>query len=179
MTHWKRLWCFEGLGAGGEGDDRGWDGWMALLTWWTWVWVNSGSWWWTVRPGVLWFMGSQGVGHDWVTELNWTERTKMEKSSLSYLPRYILFLLLFLGSLCFRFLSGVISLLSKRCNLAIILLQIYWQKKKYFSYPLSENIFVSISLLNNTSTEYRFWVGDHFLSSFRKVMLFLSDHYSV
>ena len=55
----------------GEGDDRGWDGWMASLTWWTWVWVNSGSWWWTGRPGVLRFMGSQRVGHDWVTELNW------------------------------------------------------------------------------------------------------------
>jgi len=69
----KRLWCWEGLGAGREGDDRGWDGWMASLTRWTWVLVNSGSWWWTGRPGVLWFMGSQRVGHDWVTELNWTE----------------------------------------------------------------------------------------------------------
>ena len=66
-------WCWEGLGAGGEGDDRGWDGWMALLTQWMWVWVNSRSWWWTGRPGVLRFMGSQRVGHDWVTELNWTE----------------------------------------------------------------------------------------------------------
>jgi len=73
LTHWKRLWCWEGLGAGGEGDDRGWDGWMASLTWWTWVWVNSGSWWWTGRPGVLRFMGWQRVGHDWGTELNWTE----------------------------------------------------------------------------------------------------------
>ena len=72
MIHWKRLWCWEGLGAGGEGDDRGWDGWMASLTQWTWVWVNSRSWWWTGRPGVLWFMGSQRVGHDWVTELNCT-----------------------------------------------------------------------------------------------------------
>ena len=73
LTHWKRLWCWEGLGAGGEGEDRGWDGWMASPTRWTWVWVNSGSWWWTGRPGVLQFMGSQRVGHDWVTELNWTE----------------------------------------------------------------------------------------------------------
>ena len=71
LTHWKRLWCWEGLGAGGEGDDKGWDGWMASPTWWTWVWVNSGSWWWTGRPGVLQFMGSQRVGHDWATELNW------------------------------------------------------------------------------------------------------------
>ena len=70
LTHWKRPWCWEGLGAGGEGDDRGWDGWMASLTRWTWVWVNSGSWWWTGRPGVLRFMGSQRVGHNWATDLN-------------------------------------------------------------------------------------------------------------
>ena len=73
LTHWKRPWCWEGLGAGGEGDNRGWNGWMASPTWWTWVWVNSGSWWWTGRPGVLRFTGSQRVGHDWATELNWTE----------------------------------------------------------------------------------------------------------
>ena len=71
LTHWKRPWYWEGLGAGGEGDDRGWDGWMASPTRWTWVWVNSWSWWWTGRPGVLWFVGSQIVGHNWVTELNW------------------------------------------------------------------------------------------------------------
>ena len=58
-------------GAGGEGDDGGWDGWMASLTRWTWVWVDSGSWKWTGKPGMLQFMGSQRVGHDWVTELNW------------------------------------------------------------------------------------------------------------
>ena len=69
VTHWKRLWCWEGLGASGEGDDRGWDGWMASPTRWTWVWVNSGSWWWTERPGVLQFMGSKSQ-----TRLsNWTE----------------------------------------------------------------------------------------------------------
>ena len=55
------------------GNDRGWDGWMASLTHWTWIRVNSGSWWWTGRPGVLWFMGSQRVGHNWATELNGTE----------------------------------------------------------------------------------------------------------
>ena len=73
LTHWKRLWCWEGLGAGGEGDDRGWDDWMASLTPWTWVWVNSGSWWWIGRHGVLQFIRLQRVGHDWVTALNWTE----------------------------------------------------------------------------------------------------------
>ena len=57
-----------------KGEDRGWDGWMASPTWWTWVWVNSRSWWWTGRPGVLQFMGLQRVGHNWVTELNWTEK---------------------------------------------------------------------------------------------------------
>ena len=71
LTHWKRLWCWEGLGAGGDGDDRGWGGWMASLTWWTWVWVSSGSWWWTGRPGVLQIMGLQRVGHNWVTDLIW------------------------------------------------------------------------------------------------------------
>ena len=71
LTHWKRLWCREGLGAGGEGDDRGWDGWRASPTRRTRVWVSSGSWWWTGRPGLLRFMGSQRVGHDWATELNW------------------------------------------------------------------------------------------------------------
>ena len=71
LIHWKRPWSWERLKTGGEGDDRGWDGWMASPTWWTWVWVNSGSWWWTGRPGVLPFMGSQRVGHNWVTELNW------------------------------------------------------------------------------------------------------------
>ena len=65
----KRPWCWERLRAG-EGDDRGWDGWMASLTQRTWVWVGSGSWWWTGRPGMLRFMGSQGVGYDWATELN-------------------------------------------------------------------------------------------------------------
>ena len=73
----KKPYCWEGLGAGREGDDRGWDGWMASPTRWTWVWVDSGSWWWTGRPGVLWFMGSQRVGHDWVTEMNWTEANNL------------------------------------------------------------------------------------------------------
>ena len=68
-VYWKRPWCCEGLGAGGEGADRGWDGWMASRTWWTWVWVNSRSWWWTGKPGVLQSMGLQRAGHYWVTEL--------------------------------------------------------------------------------------------------------------
>ena len=59
QIHWKRPWCWERLKAGREGDDRGWDGWMASLTRWTWVWASSGNWWWTGKPGVLQSMGSQ------------------------------------------------------------------------------------------------------------------------
>ena len=71
LTHLKRPWWWERSRAGGEGDDRGWDSWMASPTQWTWVWVDSGSWWWTSRPGVLRFMGLQIVWHDRATELNW------------------------------------------------------------------------------------------------------------
>ena len=73
MTHWIRPWCWERLKVGGEVENRGWDGWMASLTQRAWVWVDPGSWWWIGRPGVLQSMGSQRVGHDWETELNWTE----------------------------------------------------------------------------------------------------------
>ena len=71
LTHLKRPGCWEILKARREGDDRAWDGWMASPTQWTWVWVDSGSWWWTGRPGVLQSLGSQRVGHDWMTDLNW------------------------------------------------------------------------------------------------------------
>ena len=73
LTHLKRPWCWERLKAEGEGDDRGWDGWMASPTQWTWVWVNSRSWWWTGTPDVLQSMGSQRIGRYWATELNWTD----------------------------------------------------------------------------------------------------------
>ena len=71
LTSWKRPWCWERLKARGEADDRGWDGWMASPSQWTWVWASSRSWWWTGKPGVLQSMGSQRVRHDWATELNW------------------------------------------------------------------------------------------------------------
>ena len=70
-THWKRPWCWERWKARGEGDNRGWNGWMASPTQWTWVWVGSRSWWWTGNPGMLQSVGSQRVGHDWAIELNW------------------------------------------------------------------------------------------------------------
>ena len=77
MTPWKRPWCWERLKAGGEGDNRAWGGGMVSLTWWTWVWVSSGSWWWTEKPGMLHTV--HGVAKkgtqlsDW-TELNWRQR---------------------------------------------------------------------------------------------------------
>ena len=77
LTHWKRPWCSARLKTGGEGDDRGWDCWMASPTWGTWVWAGSGSWWWTGKPGVLQCMGLQRVGHAWAAELNrmtWSRR---------------------------------------------------------------------------------------------------------
>ena len=70
-THWKRPWCWKKLKAEGEGDDRGWDGWMASPTWCTWVWASSRSWWWAGKHAVLQFMGLQKVGHNLVTEMNW------------------------------------------------------------------------------------------------------------
>ena len=83
LTHWKSSWCWERLKAEGEGDNRGWAGWMTSPTQWTWVWVNSRSWWWTGKPGVLQSMGSQTAGHDWATELNWGTKTVRYMWSLS------------------------------------------------------------------------------------------------
>ena len=83
LTHWKRPWCWEGLGAGGEGDNRGCDGWMASPTRWAWVWVISGSWWWRGRPGILRFMGRKES--DTIEWQNWTE---LNPSPLSLKKQY-------------------------------------------------------------------------------------------
>ena len=77
LTLWKRPWCWERLKTGGEGDEGGWDGWMVSPTEWTGVWVNSGGWWWTGRPGVLQSMRSQRVRHDWEIELKGIFPAKM------------------------------------------------------------------------------------------------------
>ena len=68
VAYWKRPWCWKRLRAGGEAGSRGWDGWMASLMWWTWVWANSGRWWRAGKPGVLQSMGLRRVGHNLVTE---------------------------------------------------------------------------------------------------------------
>ena len=97
LTHLKRPWCWERLKAGGEGDDRGSDGWMASPILWTWVWVNSGSWWWTGRTGVLQSMGSQKVGHDWVTELKLEGGAHLSKKvSYQYFTHDVIRALIFL-----------------------------------------------------------------------------------
>ena len=71
LIHLKRPWCWERLKAGGQGDNRGWDGWITSPTQWTWVWVSSRRWWRTGRSGMLLSMGLQRVWHDWASELNW------------------------------------------------------------------------------------------------------------
>ena len=88
LTHLKRPWCWERLEAGREGDNRGWDGWMASLTQWTLVWMNSRRWWWTGRPGMLWFVGSQRVRHEWANELtDWYNHTGMN-AILTYIVKF-------------------------------------------------------------------------------------------
>ena len=82
LTHWKRPWCWERLKAGGEGANTGWDGWMASPTGWTWVWVNSRSWWWTGKPGMLQSMGSQRIRHNWVTELSSLFKTHEDRGHI-------------------------------------------------------------------------------------------------
>ena len=81
LTHLKIPWYLERLKVGGEGDDRGWDGWMISLTQRTWDWVGSGSWWWTGKPGVLQSMGSQRVRHNWVTEMNYSINSTSNNNS--------------------------------------------------------------------------------------------------
>ena len=78
-AHWKRPWSWERLKAGGEGDDRGWDDWMASPTQWTWVWISSGSWWRTGKPDVLQSMGSQRVRCNWEIELHWTDPSEIKR----------------------------------------------------------------------------------------------------
>ena len=100
LTHVKRPWCWEWLKVGGERDDRGWDAWMSWPTQWTQVWVNSGSWWWTGKPGVLQFIGSQRVNQDWVTGLNWTYSSAVSGSVGVFFSSFHYFTM-FAGLLCF------------------------------------------------------------------------------
>ena len=87
LTHLKRPWCWEWLKVGGEGDNKGWDGWMPSLTQWTWVWVSSRSSWWTGKPGMWQSMGSQRIRHNWATEQNWMVEMSLEEERILYRGR--------------------------------------------------------------------------------------------
>ena len=91
LTHWKRLWCWERLKAGGERGDRGWDSWMASATQWTWVWASAGSWW-TGKPGLLQSMELQRTGHNWATELNWSVQSNSKDEIATVLDKYTCFI---------------------------------------------------------------------------------------
>ena len=151
-------------GAGGEGDDRGWDGWMASLTQWMWVWVNSRSWWWTGRPGVLGFMGSQRVGHNWATELNWTELILLLTCLLSFKFWLIIFPPLFHD----HFFMNHISLFCYFFLLCKNILHIIL----YFNADNYSKIFVGLIMLFVTSVDLLifyilmwFWILYHELLS--------------
>ena len=117
LTHWKKPWCWVWLKAGGEGDDRGWYGWMASSIQWIWVWASSKSWWWIQKPGVLQSMGSQRVRHDWATQLNWTDIEDWVILCLDDPARSQQFLLTFLMSL---------------------VLSLFWNSCKYFFFNWQE-----------------------------------------
>ena len=143
LTHWKRLWCWEGLQVGGEGDDRGWDGWMASLTGRMWVWVNSGSWWWTGRPGVLRFMRSQRVGHDWATDLIWSKQLTytykllikcmlLRPTVYIWMEDPLLHILQSLDGLIIKYVSSILQLTKPLCMICSVF---------YFSYILNQVFF--------------------------------------
>ena len=141
LTHWKRLWCWERLKVEGEGDNRRWDGWMASLTEWMWVWVNSGSWWWTGWPGVLQSMGSQRVRQDCVTELNWTDAehpVTIISGWLFWKPSGLTFLLLLSreeNCLCFLLFHIVHIASLKFCK------RFLWLKRKCFVSCFTNTLF--------------------------------------
>ena len=129
LTHWKRPWCWERLKAGEEGDNKEWDDWLASPTQRTWVWVNLRSWWWTGRPGMLQFIGSQRVRHDWATELNWTVAMKgWDQMPWSYFSEWWVLSQLFHSSLSLSSRDSLVLhfLPSEWCHLHI---RGYW----YFS----------------------------------------------
>ena len=126
---WKDPDAGERLKAGGEGDNRGWDGWMTSLTQWTWVWVDSGSWWWTGRPGVLRFMESQRVGHNWMTELNWTDEVaSMWLVNKSLISGRMRMLLMAIGGGCADFISIDQIVMHKSNKNFLVKVLILWVK---------------------------------------------------
>ena len=118
LTHLKRPWCWERLRAGGEGDDRGWGGWLASQTQWTWVWVSSGSWWWTGKPGMLRPWGHKEL--DMTEQWSWTELPDSWEKILGkryFLNNSIYWVLLFIGCYLKYFIWFIyLSLTKTLCN---------------------------------------------------------------
>ena len=147
LIHWKRPWCWEILKAGGDWDDRGWDGWMTSPTWWTWVWANSGNWQRTGKTGVLQSIGSQRVGHDWQTELNRTTRLLSNaRDSFPFCGKN-----LFLGTSChteniFYLISSF--LISHRCGHR---LRFVWSSMCQFQVPVNCIVWFPHALFSLTS----------------------------
>ena len=135
LTHWKRPWCWERLKAGGEGDDRGWDGWMASPTQRTWVWVSSGRWWRTGKPDMLQSMGSERIRHSWGTDLNW----RPSADWMEWLWRVIFFTPSppdFNVNLTLKTLHGIYPEYCLTKFLGLVA-QTSWHKINHFNYPTS------------------------------------------
>ena len=135
----KRLWCWEGLGAGGEGDYRGWDGWMESRTQWMWVSVNSRSWSWTGRPGVLRFMGLKRFGHDWATELNWTDNEWCWASFQVFVSHLYVFFGKILFSSSAHFLIGSFIFLVLSCVSCLYIFQVNFLSVASFAIIISHS----------------------------------------
>ena len=123
LTHLKRPWCWERLRVGEEGEDRGWDGWMASLTQWTWVWVTSRTWWWTGRPGML-----QSMGKSQTHPSNWTEAMGPDAMilvfwMLSFKPAFSLSSFTFIKKLFSSSSLSALRVVSSACLRLLIFLQ--------------------------------------------------------
>ena len=128
---WERPWSWDRLKAGGEGDARGWDGWMASPTRWTTVWASFRSWWWTGKPGMLQSAGSQRVRHNWATELNWTELNELDVMilvfwMLSFKPAFSLSSFTFIKKLFSSSLLSAIRVVSSVYLRLLIFLPTIW-----------------------------------------------------
>ena len=160
LTHLKRPWCWGRLKVGGEGDDKGWDSWKASPAWRTWVWVGSGSWWWTGKPDVMQSVASLRVGHDWVAEVNWYQMEMIP------LPSFQGIMKLSRDKECkstleiVKFIANVYCLWNYTPNFKLL------KNKDYFSVH-SKNI-LTLQLFKNI---FFIWkpTQDHFYISWKKV----------